>query len=151
MRIFHSAMGKMSDRGRILSGLSAEVMFAVLPLVAVMMVVLHTRHAHRIFMSPEWAFGAAILFGQAIVKFVAGVARAGAAAPGPVTLLVTLVVVLGLAPSLLVLTLTLYSIESGYDPARWLQGSQVLLFLAGSAAYLILGTVGEQWTKLASQ
>lgn len=93
----------------------------------------------------EWAFGAAILFGQALVKFMSGLSRGGAAAAGPVAFATALVIVAGLAPSLLVLTLTLIAHESGQSPARWLQISHVVLFVTAAAVYLALGTVGEMW------
>ena len=136
----------MSHRAHVASGLAGEVAFAVLPLLAVLMVLLYTDHSRRIFSSPEWTFGAAILFGQAVVKFVAGLARAGAAAPGPVALVDALLVVFGLVPSLLVLTMTLHSSELGKDPSRWLQASQVVLFCGAAVMYMILGTIGEEWS-----
>jgi hypothetical protein len=138
-------MGNPSKRGRILSGLAAEVSFAILPLLIVLMVLMYTQHSRHLFASPEWSFGAAILFGQAIVKFVAGLARAGAAAPGPVTLVMTLVVVFGLVPSLLVLTMTLHSSEVGNALARWVQICQVILFCGAALMYMLLGTIGEEW------
>lgn len=141
------AGNKSSNRPRILAGLTAEVAFAVLPLLTLLMVLLYTSHQRHLFASPEWSFGAAILFGQAVVKFVAGLARAGAAAPGPVALVVTLVVVFGLVPSLIVLTMTLHSSEVGTFPNRGLQVAQVVLFCGGAIIYLLLGVIGEQWGR----
>jgi hypothetical protein len=112
---------RASERNRICSGLAAEVAFALLPLLVVLMVVIHTGHSHRLFSSPEWSFGAAILFGQSLVKFVSGIARGGAAARGPVALFVALLVVFGLVPSLSVLHMTLETVETKTDPARWQQ------------------------------
>jgi hypothetical protein len=137
----------MSNRVHVVSGLAGEVAFAVLPLLAVLMVLLYTQHAHHIFASPEWTFGAAILFGQAVVKFVAGLARAGAAAPGPVALMVALLVVFGLVPSILVLTMTLHSAEIGQSPSRWLQTLQVVLFFSAAGMYMVFGTIGEEWGR----
>lgn len=135
----------MAKRSHILSGLAAEVAFAVLPLLVVWMVLAYTNHGAHLFTSPEWSFGAAILFGQAIVKFVAGLARAGQAAPGPVAFVLTLVVVFGLVPSLLVLTMTLHSSEMNSPLSKWLQVFQVLWFIGASLTYMTLGTIGEQW------
>jgi hypothetical protein len=136
-----------AERVRILFGLAAEVAFAVLPLLVVLMVLIHSRRSAHLFASPEWSFGTAILFGQALMKFISGLARGGEAATGPVRLIVALVVVFGLAPSLMVLTMTLQSSEAQIDPAIWLQIAQVLLFLAAAIMYLLLGTIGEAWSK----
>lgn len=137
----------MAERGRILSGLAAEVAFAVLPLLVVLMVLAHTGHSRHFFMSAEWSFGAAILAGQSLMKFVSGLARGGKAAKGPVALVLALVIVFGLAPSLLVLYMTLETIETKVDPSRWLQFFQVILFSGAAAMYLLLGTIGELWSR----
>jgi hypothetical protein len=138
-------MTHRARRSHILSGLGAEVAFAVLPLLVVLMVLVYTTRPCEFLSSPEWSFGAAILFGQGLVKFVAGLARIGAAAPGPVALVVTLVVLLGLVPSLLVLTMTLNSAETKDHVESWLRISQVALFLLSAPTYLLLGTLGEEW------
>jgi len=137
----------MSKRIRIVAGLAAEVVFTILPLLVVLMVLLHAQRATHFFAAPEWSFGAAILFGQALVKFVSGLSREGSAATGPVALLVALLVVFGLVPSLFVLYMTLQVVVIHGEPGRWLQGFQVVLFVGAIAMYLILGTVGETWSK----
>jgi hypothetical protein len=138
-------MTKVSWRIRILTGLAAEVSFAVLPLLVVLMVLNHTNHGTDLFASPEWSFGSAILFGQALTKLVAGLARTGEAAPGPVALLIALVVVFGLVPSLLALSMTLTELPN--DVGGGLKILQVVLFMGAAATYMILGTVGEQWAR----
>ena len=137
----------MSERTRIALGLFAEVVFAFLPLLVVLMVVFHAQHSSRLFASPEWSFGSAILFGQALAKFISGLAEGGHAATGPVTLMVALVLVFGLAPSLFVLYMTLESWEAGSIAALGVQVWQVIFFVAAAIAYVVLGTVGEEWSK----
>src|SRR5262245_43996850 len=110
----------MTERGRVLAGLVAEVCFGVLPLLVVVFVVLHSGHPRAIVASPEWAFGASILFGQGLVKFAVGIGRGGSAATGPVALALALLIVLGLAPSLLVLMMVLESVEAKKEVATWL-------------------------------
>jgi hypothetical protein len=136
-----------SNRRRTIAGLFAEVSFAALPLLIVLMVLLNYRHGDHIVWSPEWSFGAAILFGQALVKFMTGMAHGGHAAHGPVALAITLIIVLGLAPSLLVLTLILMDLEADprRQPADWLSVLQVVLFLCAAATYLVFGAIGELW------
>lgn len=138
---------RMAELVRILSGLVAEVAFATLPLIVVLMVLMHANHSKRVFMSPEWSFGAAILFGQSLVRFVSGLVRGGRAATGPVALVLALLIVFGLVPALLVLYMTLQATEAHEDPSRWLQVFQVFLFLGAGITYLLLGTIGELWQQ----
>src|SRR5262245_61927004 len=135
------------DRRRAIAGLFAEVSFAGLPLLVVLMVLLRYARGGDVIGSPEWSFGAAILFGQALVKFSTGVAHGGRAAHGPVALAVTLILVLGLAPSLLVLTLILIDTEAvpKREPDRWLGVMQVMLFTASAITYCVFGMIGEMW------
>ena len=145
----------MTERGKVMAALVAEVSFAVLPLLVVLMVRVNADDAAAVFASPEWVFGAAILFGQALVKFVVGLARGGSAAAGPVALAVAVVIVFGLAPSLMTLSMTLRaeihatqaSQHTVTGPAPWLQVLHVVLFVGAIIGYLILGTVGELWRR----
>jgi hypothetical protein len=137
----------MSERKRIIIGLAAEVLFAVLPLVVVFMVVMHAGHGEKFFSSPEWSFGASILFGQTLVKFITGFSRGGATAADPIGFTVALLVVFGLVPSLFVLTMTLQYTEVGKDPALWLRIAQLVLFALSAIVYMLLGTVSEEWHR----
>jgi hypothetical protein len=122
----------------------AETLFSCLPLVVVLAVLSQAGHARLYWASPEWSFGASILFAQSIVRFVNGLIRAGGrTVGGPVAFTIAIVVVLGLVPSLTVLTMTLQTIESRQFVSPWLQSFQVLLFVLSIAAYLLLGTVSE--------
>lgn len=135
----------MSERNRIFAGLLAEVSFSMLPLIFVSVILANGEHPETIVASPEWTFGAAILFGQTVVKFISGLARYGAAAIGPVAFTIALLIVLGLAPSLLVLTLAIQAMEARKALSGWLCAAQVILFLASGALYVVLGFVGESW------
>ncbi len=135
----------MNDWKAALAAQVAEVLFSCLPLIVVLGVLFQDGHTPTYFASPEWSFGACILFAQTVVRFVTGLMRAGGrAVSGPVACAIAVVVVLGLVPSLLVLTMTLQTLDSGTTPVSpWLQFFQVLLFLLSAVAYLLLGTVGE--------
>lgn len=130
----------------------AEVLFSCLPLVVLLVVLIQVGHAWSYWASPEWSFCTCILFAQTVVRFVTGLMRAGERmVMGPVACAIALVVVLGLVPSLLVLTMTLQAHENGTRMSTWLQLSQVLLFLLSLVAYLLLGTVGEVMATRAAQ
>ncbi len=163
----------MSARGRIIAGLGAEVSFAILPLLVVAIVLIHQGPLLNLFASPEWSFGAAILLGQALVKFVSGFVQGGRAPRGSFTLAVALLIVFGLVPALVVNAMTVMATEATIRPADLkrlpqsasdssqtnssqpnsrreggptpgLQISQVLLFGIGVLAYILLGAVGEE-------
>lgn len=137
----------MAGKSRIVSALAAEVAFAVLPLVVILMIAVHTNHVRGWFSSAEWAFAAAILFGQALVKFVVGLATGGRASAGPVALAVALIVVFGIVPSLTLLTLVLLAAPGGGQIAAWLQFAQVAAFVIAVCSYVVFGTIGELWKE----
>jgi hypothetical protein len=134
------------DRNRVIVELSSELLFAVLPLIVVLLVFISRDAPGKVWSSAEWSFAAAILFGQTVVRFTAGMSRGGAAT-APVALTTTVLIVLGLVPALLILTLTLLANEAGTAPALWLKVTQILMFIGAAIAYLVLGTVGALWTK----
>src|SRR6185295_11488878 len=103
------------NRRRVFAGLFAEVSFTTLPLLIMLIVLLNYEHGEHIVQSPEWSFGAAILFGLA-----------------PSLLVLTLVLI------------DMEAIPRR-EPAEWLSVLQVVLFLLGAATYLVFGTVGELW------
>ena len=85
---------------------ASELLFILLPLVVVTLVAFHKqRPAMEVFSSPEWSFGASILFGQAAVKMIS-VAASGAI-PERASVLSVCAIVVGLVPSLTVLTFVL--------------------------------------------
>lgn len=129
----------------IMCGVFAEILFAALPLIVVFVVLIHIGHSKKIFLSPEWSFGASILFGQSLIKFVLGISRVGSTATGPVALACALIIVLGLVPSLIVLTLTLIVQESEQNAAFWLEYAQVGSFALAAVTYAIFGFAGEVW------
>ena len=130
---------------RVLSGLAAEITLATLPLLVTSFVLIHLTHFDGLLASPEWSFGAAILFGQTLAKFVSGLVSGGKAAPGPVSLILAAMIVFGIAPSLLILVVTLQATEQHLPIDMWLKVGQVLLFIAAAALYMLLGAVSERW------
>jgi hypothetical protein len=131
-----------------LPGLVAEVVFAMLPMLVVSVVLFQLGEPKRILSSPEWSFAASILFGQSVVRFMTGFAHGGRARPGPVALAVTLIIVLGLTPSLMILSAILRADFGGHatqQPERLIQGAQMLFFAISAATFLVLSAIGEAW------
>src|SRR5437868_3723695 len=88
----------------------AESLFIILPLIVLTIVLLQKGKSVRdLFASPEWSFAGAILMGQTMVKLIYGVyatKRRGVNAEW-VAVTVAGIIVLGLVPSLIVLSLML--------------------------------------------
>jgi hypothetical protein len=137
-------MRPLTRSGSLICGLIAEVCFAVLPLIVMLMVSLDLKEPQHWFASPEWSFGSAILFGQALVKLVAGLVRGGFD-PGRVTLVFALCILFGLTPSFFLLHMVLRSEATCpyVKPALWIEVSQILWFAAGAVSYIVLAAVGE--------
>jgi hypothetical protein len=133
------------------SGLLAEVMFVVMPLMAIFLIGLkhiqppiNVPPSHpSIVASPEWSVGAIILFGQVIVKFTMSVAKQSRVAAGPLALVLVMLLVLGLLPSLFLL---IYATDAreGYGKADdFLNIAQVTMFTIAAIVYILLGMICE--------
>src|SRR5882672_5298110 len=113
-----------------------ELLLTVLPLIVLAMVGLTLGKGWvHVIQSPEWAFGAAVLFGQTVFKLVAGVIKGGSQLWEEIGLIVVLVIVAGLVPSLVVLALRL-TVDT---PTAAMTISQSVLFLLSAIVFLVLG------------
>ena len=59
-----------------IAGALAEWLFAVVPFVVLSIVFTHRGHGSVVLESSEWSFGASVLAGQGLVRFVSGIAKA---------------------------------------------------------------------------
>lgn len=117
------------------SGIVGEYAFVVLPLVVVLMVGAISGWSWRLTIgSPEFSFGTALLFGQIIIKIVSLAAR-GVPHVYPITGLVSLLIVVGLVPSLLIMSFIL----TQQHPSLGLIVAQFCLFLLASFFYIAMG------------
>jgi len=131
------------------AGLLAEVMFVIVPLVVIYLVSIQTSHGSTVLTSPEWSVGSIILFGQVMVKFTLGVAHKGGGAPGPLALILVLLVMLGILPSCLLLIYVVASNEASachLSPTfalTWINPAQMVVFIIAIIVYLSLGLLSE--------
>ena len=136
-------MAKTDDSPRfrdLLLGPVPEFLFVLLPLVILAIVFVEAGKVPRLILaSPEWAFGAAVLFGQAITKLVSGTSRQGVRRWDWLVLIIAVVIVIGLAPSLTVLALIL----KDEAPGNGLVAAQLILFIAGAVVFFLLGALGH--------
>jgi hypothetical protein len=118
----------------------AEGLFVLLPLVVLVIVSLYSSASVRtLFGNAEWSFAASVLTGQTIVKFISGIMRHGRPIWERVALLVSCMLVLGLVPSLIVLSLVL----TGATPPLGLIWAQIGLFVLALGVYFVFGTMGH--------
>jgi len=120
-----------------IEGAFVEVLFVVLPLIVLTVVLAFTGiSAIEILQSPEWSFAGAIMMGQSIVKVVqaASLYRKRVVNAERVALIITLIIVFGLAPSLVLLAFILISkpVHLGLIVAQdvFLVGSIILFMIS---------------------
>jgi len=116
--------------------LASEWLFVVLPLVVITIVMSTKGSFFEIISSPEWSFAAAVLFGQTIVKSVSvAIIRGGDNLHWErVIVTVAALIVIGLIPTLTILSLILVS-----DPiSQGLVIAQIALFVLSVISYFFL-------------
>ena len=123
--------------------LGPELLFAALPFIVFAIVLWAKGNLGHFFFMPELSLASAVLLGQAIARFTAGVLvgirKAKKGRHEPVVLFLTFALVLGLVPVLVVLVLVLMAPEPTTNLA-WAQG---ILFLWTACLYAVLAGVGQ--------
>jgi hypothetical protein len=113
----------------------SELLFVLLPLLVLFLNRFLKGDYSNVAMEPEFSFVAAVLFGQAIAKYVARALR-DRPNMGQAVLAVTAIIVFGLVPALLTLSWVLNADAHAQGRASWIQLS---LFLAGIIIFLQMG------------
>jgi len=120
--------------------LISETLFVLLPLIVLTIVFSYQRKIFGLLHTPEWSFISAILFGQTLVKFVSAViSGAGVQYWQRVVAIVSAIIVLGIVPSLIILSLVLVS-ES---PSNSLAIAQLVMFVLSIGLYFYIGGAGQ--------
>jgi hypothetical protein len=120
----------------------AESLFVLLPMIVIAIVEVTRASWHEVWVSPEWAFGAAVLAGNSAMKVAFTAASAGNHGVGlkapTIALFLSVAIVALLVPSLVVLVL-LITIPA---PLPWgLALAQLLLFALGWLAFVSTGAM----------
>lgn len=124
---------------------STEVVISVLPLIVVLLVMLYVDKPHKVFAKPEWAFGAAIFFGQALVKLLTAMTNPHKSVQGPkVVLFAACVLVFGLVPTMLTLVFIIHGAEQPSGVPIAFQALQTVLFVVSAFVYVIVGVATEE-------
>ena len=120
----------------------AEALFLALPFVVIALVLFERGELAKFAYMPEWAIAASVLIGLSLVRFAAGLlqarVRVESLAWERVMLMFALIIIFGLIPSLLVLSLVLVS-----PPSLYLALAQIGLFAFGLFLFLSLGWTAQ--------
>jgi hypothetical protein len=122
------------------AGILAEYLFILLPLIVLALVRFFRGSFANVWSTPEWSFAASVLFGQTIVKFVSGVTNLDYRVSWQVVgLSVTIMIVLGLVPALVVLSFALVAEQQTLSLAV----AQLVLFGVATFLFLSIGRFGQ--------
>jgi hypothetical protein len=144
-------MNKQNDQSRegravlsvrsqnVLAASVSEFLFVVLPLIVITIIFWHNNRESEIMASPECSFGASVLFGNGLVKLVGGLSARGGMHGERVGLFCAIILVLGLVPSLVVLSLILLS----EHPSSGLIRAQELLGVFAVVAFFFCADMGS--------
>lgn len=122
-----------------------EVVISVLPLIVVFLVMVYVDKPEKVFAKPEWAFGAAIFFGQALVRLLTAMTNPHKSVQGPkVVLFAACVLVFGLVPTMLTLVFVIHGAEQPSGVPLVFQALQTVLFIASAFVYVIVGVATEE-------
>jgi len=122
---------------------AAELAFLLGPFVVIGFAYLYKGDLRNALYSPYWSIASSVLIGQALVRFIIRLLQSNdfdsAISWERVTLIFSVLIVLGLIPSLVVLLLVLISPQ----PSLYLGVAQVVLFVFGFSLYLALGWTAQ--------
>ena len=123
---------------------AAELAFLLAPFVVIAFAYLYKGDLRNVLYTPYWSLASSILIGQALIRFIARLLQSNAHDPTisweRVTLIFSVLIVLGLVPSLVVLLLVLISTQ----PSAYLGIAQMVLFVVGFCLYLAFGWTGQE-------
>ena len=119
--------------------LLTEYLFIILPFIVIAVVKIYSSDFYGFLKAPDWSFASSILFGQLLVKMVSGSLIRQKVRWQRVSLLIAIILVLGLIPSLTILTLILIS----NGESIFLVNTQLALFAFASILFFWLGSAAQ--------
>ena len=125
----------------IIYNLISEYLFTLFPIIILIIIRCNEGTYCKIFYNSEWSIISLILFGQSIVKFSAGIAHNKKRFHWQlVSLIISLIIIIGLIPSAIILTLIL---NDGLLFSNGLYCTQALQFILSSGCFFIIGALGQ--------
>ncbi|BDD09352.1 hypothetical protein FUAX_17840 [Fulvitalea axinellae] len=135
----------MSNQKNHLVSLS-ELLFTVLPVIIISIIFLFEEKYGKLFYNTEWAICAIILFGQSIVKFSSGTSNSQKRFTWQkIALIITLIIVLGLIPSIIFLVINILHKEE--DPSFFLHMVQIIWALLSGVVFFYIGGLGQKFLE----
>jgi len=119
--------------------LVSEYLFVFLPFVVIAIVKIYSSALDDFLKAPDWSFASSILFGQLLVKLVSGSIINKRSQWQRVSLIVSVIFVLGLVPCLI--TLALMLIDNGQS--QFLVNMQVVLFFIATVSFFWIGSAAQ--------
>lgn len=118
----------------------AELAFIFLPFIVILIINLSKGEWDKLLQTSDWALAATLLFGQTIVKTIMGVAaREHSFHHQNFGLISSLIIVLGLIPSILIVAI----FQLNQDLSIGLEVAQFVLLGASVYVFLLFGTIGQ--------
>lgn len=105
-----------------------EICFILLPFIVMILLFLYKNNIGQIFNEPEWSLAASVMFGQSIIKLIHMIGipkKSSSIYQYRLGTMVSIIILLGLVPSLIILAL----IYTSQEPLLWLNIMQVVLFV----------------------
>lgn len=122
---------------------AAELVFLLGPFLVIGFAYLYKGDLRNVLYTPYWSIASSVLIGQALIRFIIRLLQSSSHDPTisweRVTLIFSVLIVLGLIPSLLVLLLVLISPQ----PSLELGVVQLILFVFGFSLYLAFGSTAQ--------
>jgi len=129
---------------------AAELAFLLVPFVVIGFAYLYKGDLRNVIYTPYWSIASSVLIGQALIRFIIRLLQSNVHDPAisweRVTVIFSVLIVLGLIPSLMVLLLVLISTQ----PSLYLGVAQLILFVFGCSLYLAFGWTGQDMVSNAS-
>jgi hypothetical protein len=134
-------MGKenLNSEESALKSIIVDFIFTFLPILVIFLIQLLTFSSENIFAKSDWSYISMILYGQTIIKFFSGISEnQNKKKTYEVALYMSLVIALGLVPSIIILVL----IETNHKETI-LFVFQMIWLVISIIVYLIIGTIGN--------
>jgi hypothetical protein len=130
---------KLNSEEYALKSIIVDFIFTFLPVLVIFLIQLLTFSCENVFTKSDWSYISMILYGQTIIKFFSGFSEnQNKKKTYEAVLYVSLVIALGLVPSIIILVL----IETNHKEII-LFVFQMIWLVISIIVYLILGTVGN--------
>ena len=129
----------MSNNLNAKSVIGSEYLFIFLPLIIIAIVRSYNENLYALLEAPDLSFAASILWGQTLVRLVSGSVSTEQAQWQQLSFLISIIIVLGIAPSLTILILVLVSSSA----TTFLVSIQLIWFFLGTIAFFFFGIAGQ--------